>query len=120
MNSRDRTLRFLFVIAFLLAAFTLTLITSYVIVSTAQESVTLLSPLSPWEQGILIIKIILDCMLVFFTAMLYILAIAFSISELLFQAHHFRQPADRTSYSSLQVGSQQVPPHRQRRRVSEN
>jgi len=119
MGDMDHRARLFFSVAFLFAAFVSTFITSSTITLTMQEGATFLLPLSPVQQGILVVKIILDCTLVFFTAVFYILATAFGISELRFQLRRFKQAASPRSSSSHPVNSQR-PPYQQRRRVQGN
>ncbi len=91
MSDMDHKPRFFFAVAFMLSALTTTFFTSSVMAFTMNEGNSLSLSLTAWQQGTFVILLILNCLLVFFLAVFFMLATLYGILELRLQFRKFKQ-----------------------------
>jgi len=119
MSDMDHKSRFFFSVAFVLSALTTTVFASSLMTFTIHESIGPLLPLAPWQQGMLIVLYILNCVLVLFITVFYILAAMYGIIELRVQSHKLKQARAHPS-PSRQPANPHTPSQQQRRRTYGN
>lgn len=120
MSDPDRRLSFFFSVAFVLSALTMTLLASSIMSFTASQGIDVLLPLAPWQQGLLVVLYILDCVLVLFITVFYSLAAMYGVLELRFLLRKLKQTRTRVPLPTDMSAHQHTAPSQQRRRGYRN